>query len=160
MYEFDIPDMSCGHCVRAITEAVQGVDAQAKVEATLPEHRVQVDSQASRDQLVVPANQSVLRTRVPANLLVSALVREDDASPCGFNLAEGMAVVTIVLAVLLGSIRGAIAVAIGTYGVTSGQALAGVVGPLIEVPVLVGLVYVSLALRNRFIDHQNRFATH
>lgn len=44
----------------------------------------------------------------------------------------------------------AIAVAIATYGVTSGQALAGVVGPLIEVPVLVGLVYVSLALRKRF----------
>ncbi|QIS20939.1 ACR3 family arsenite efflux transporter [Nocardia terpenica] len=44
----------------------------------------------------------------------------------------------------------AIAVAIATYGASSGQALAGVVGPLIEVPVLVGLVYVSLALRNRF----------
>nr|WP_205864490.1 ACR3 family arsenite efflux transporter [Planosporangium mesophilum] len=44
----------------------------------------------------------------------------------------------------------AIAVAIGTFGVTSGQALAGVVGPLIEVPVLVALVYVSLALRRRF----------
>nr|WP_300048087.1 ACR3 family arsenite efflux transporter [uncultured Nocardioides sp.] len=44
----------------------------------------------------------------------------------------------------------AIAVAIATFGVTSGQALAGVVGPLIEVPVLVALVYVSLALRDRF----------
>jgi arsenical-resistance protein len=43
----------------------------------------------------------------------------------------------------------AIAVAIATYGVASGQALAGVVGPLIEVPVLVALVYVSLALRKR-----------
>ncbi|SEG70093.1 arsenite transporter, ACR3 family [Actinacidiphila yanglinensis] len=44
----------------------------------------------------------------------------------------------------------AIAVAIGTFGVTSGQALSGVVGPLIEVPVLIALVYVSLAWRRRF----------
>jgi len=46
----------------------------------------------------------------------------------------------------------AIAVAIGVFGVSSGQALAGVVGPLIEVPVLVGLVYVSLAARRRFYN--------
>ena len=44
----------------------------------------------------------------------------------------------------------AIAVSIGVFGVTSGEALAGVVGPLIEVPVLVGLVYVALWARRHF----------
>jgi ACR3 family arsenite transporter len=44
----------------------------------------------------------------------------------------------------------AIAVAVGTYGIDSEQALAATIGPLIEVPVLVLLVYVTLFMKKRY----------
>jgi len=50
----------------------------------------------------------------------------------------------------------AIAVAVGVFGATSGQAQAGVVGPLIEVPMLVSLVYVALWARRFWHQGEHR----
>ena len=41
---FHVPDMTCGHCVRAISAAVRAVDADAALEFDLPAHQVRVSS--------------------------------------------------------------------------------------------------------------------
>ena len=51
MVEFNVPAMSCGHCVGVITQTLKLVDPQARVEADLAGKKVKVDSSADRQAL-------------------------------------------------------------------------------------------------------------
>ena len=51
MITFQIPAMSCGHCVRSITEAVLATDPAAQVQADLASHRVQITSSTPPEAL-------------------------------------------------------------------------------------------------------------
>ena len=52
MLEFTIASLSCGHCVRAVTEAVHDVDPAARVEVDLPGKQVKVETSAAADRVV------------------------------------------------------------------------------------------------------------
>ena len=52
MIELDVKDMTCGHCVSAVTRAVRAVDPGADVQVDLAGKRVRVQGRSSVDQLV------------------------------------------------------------------------------------------------------------
>jgi copper chaperone len=51
MTTLDVKGMTCGHCVKAVTNAVHEVDSQAKVDVDLASGTVQVDSGAPPDRI-------------------------------------------------------------------------------------------------------------
>ncbi|GAB3481654.1 heavy-metal-associated domain-containing protein [Azotobacter salinestris] len=52
MQKFQVKGMSCGHCVRAVTQAVQALDAAAEVQVDLPCGEVKVVSQLPAEQVM------------------------------------------------------------------------------------------------------------
>lgn len=52
MLEFQIPNMTCNHCVKAVTEAVKTADPAAQVQVDLATHRVEVETGAPREAVV------------------------------------------------------------------------------------------------------------
>jgi copper chaperone len=50
MVTFEVNDMTCGHCVSAITKAVRSVDQGARVQVDLATHRVQIEPTAANAQ--------------------------------------------------------------------------------------------------------------
>jgi copper chaperone len=51
MIEFNLPAMSCGHCVSSVTEAVKQVDPDAKVDVDLATKRVKVETSQPREPI-------------------------------------------------------------------------------------------------------------
>ena len=50
-YQFEVQGMTCGHCERAVTQAVQQLDPQAQVRIDRTQNRVDVDSTQPREAL-------------------------------------------------------------------------------------------------------------
>lgn len=52
MQLFNVQGMTCGHCVKAVTSAIQGQDPAARVEIDLPAGQAKVDSVLSKQQII------------------------------------------------------------------------------------------------------------
>ncbi|MEO8490783.1 cation transporter [Pseudomonas sp.] len=52
MQVFSVEGMTCGHCVRAVTQAVKSQDPAASVEVDLAAKEVSVESQLSAEQVI------------------------------------------------------------------------------------------------------------
>jgi copper chaperone len=56
--DFELPDMSCQHCVRAITEAVRQHDPAAELTFDLPSHQVRIESSSPPSELAAALSQA------------------------------------------------------------------------------------------------------
>ncbi|MCX2861547.1 heavy-metal-associated domain-containing protein [Paucibacter sp. PLA-PC-4] len=52
MYQFHLPDMTCGHCVATVTETVKALDAAATLDFEREARRVRISSELGREVLV------------------------------------------------------------------------------------------------------------
>ena len=83
MTTFEVKDMTCGHCIKAITQAVLTVDPTAKVQIDLSSHRVQIESASAETELsnaIVKAGYSPVTTTT--ELASSAPVKKTGGGCC------------------------------------------------------------------------------
>ena len=66
MITFQVDDMSCGHCVAAITRAVKDADREAQVQVDLGSHRVRIEPVAADAQALADAIRDAGYTPVQA----------------------------------------------------------------------------------------------
>ncbi len=82
MVTFEVQDMSCGHCVSSITQAVRAVDPAAQVTVDLATHRVQIEPAGSDTTRLGHAIREAGYTPVPVADAERAVAQPAPRSGC------------------------------------------------------------------------------
>ncbi len=69
MQRFTVPDITCGHCVSTIAKALKTEDPNAKVEISLGQHLVAVESNASAEALAEASPRRATHRRRPEAII-------------------------------------------------------------------------------------------